>query len=294
VHSIARLVALAAVLVLLVSAMVALPLIELPDARVYYLAGERLNSGHSAYVLTAGDLPIPAASAVAWANVGLLSPPPIAVLWRPLAAVGEWTVVAWTVAARAALVVAVVVLVWRSWPTAFLVLIALEPMIWLGAVGNVHAFVVLGTLLLWLWRDRPWPAAALAVSMAAVKLTPVVLVIWLARDRRTWLPIAVIGLAWLAACALFGGRSLGEYLDVMALGGQRSNWIVLGLGLVAVVVLPQRFAFAAAVLTSVFATSVLGIHWLALLPVAAAPWLIPERPGRASSAAAAVPSGTAA
>jgi hypothetical protein len=274
---VARAVALTVVLVSVAWAMLALPLENPPDAVVYYLAADRLNAGHSAYFLSPGDRPIPPISAAPWENVGLLSPPPIVVLWRPLAAIGEWTVVPWTVATRVALVLAAAVLVWRSWPTIILVMLVVEPLIWLGAVGNVHAFVVLGSIILWLVRDRPWLSAVIAVSMAAVKLTPAVLVIWLARDRRTWLPIIAVALAWVAACAVFGRGSIADYMRVLALGGQATNWLVVAVGLIGVVLLPERFAFAVAVLTSVFGTSVLGIHWLALLPVAAAPWVLPDR-----------------
>src|SRR5687767_10188966 len=55
------------------------------DANTYLAAGERLNAGHDLYRLRPGDrevLIIPELF-----TQPLVSPPPIAVLWRPLAAI---------------------------------------------------------------------------------------------------------------------------------------------------------------------------------------------------------------
>src|SRR4030088_3430196 len=67
------------------------------DAITYLAAGERLNAGHQLYALAPGDRWV-------WINppfwtVPPLSPPPIAVLWRPLAALpNEWGVGIWWLA----------------------------------------------------------------------------------------------------------------------------------------------------------------------------------------------------
>ena len=53
-------------------------------AYVYLAAGERLNAGHPLYALSPGDRPL-GMQPPYW-TVPLLSPPPIAVLFRPLAA----------------------------------------------------------------------------------------------------------------------------------------------------------------------------------------------------------------
>ena len=65
------------------------------DTRTYLAAGERLNAGHALYALGPGDRWI-------WINppywtVPILYPPPIAVMWRPLAILpNEWSIGIWT------------------------------------------------------------------------------------------------------------------------------------------------------------------------------------------------------
>ena len=65
-----------------------------PDAFTYLAAGERLNVGHSLYGLLggAGDRPLIDAALY---PAPILSPPLIAVIWRPLAALGPGTVYLW-------------------------------------------------------------------------------------------------------------------------------------------------------------------------------------------------------
>ncbi len=62
------------------------------DAPTYLAAGERLNAGHNLYALVAGDRPV-LLDPPYWI-VPLLSPPPIAVLWRPLALLGSGSMLA--------------------------------------------------------------------------------------------------------------------------------------------------------------------------------------------------------
>jgi hypothetical protein len=57
------------------------------DTWNYLAAGERLNAGHSIYALVAGDRPILLEPPSA---VPLISPPLVAVLWRPLAFLPDW------------------------------------------------------------------------------------------------------------------------------------------------------------------------------------------------------------
>ena len=58
----------------------------------YLAAGERLNAGHNLYAFGAGDRPI-ILDPQYW-TVPLLSPPPIAVLWRSLALLGTGAMLA--------------------------------------------------------------------------------------------------------------------------------------------------------------------------------------------------------
>src|SRR5205823_2822366 len=53
------------------------------DAYTYLAAGQRLNAGHQLYALSPGDNPVQL-NPPYW-TVPLLSPPFMAVLWRPLA-----------------------------------------------------------------------------------------------------------------------------------------------------------------------------------------------------------------
>ena len=129
-----------------------------PDAVTYLAAGERLNAGHPLYSLSPGDRPI--TTDVPGISVPLLSPPGIAVVWRPLAALGEWTVIPWWILGSALFVIALSVVVWRAWPTIAIVVLVLEPIAWLVAFGNVHTYIAAGMVLLWFVRDRPWAAAA--------------------------------------------------------------------------------------------------------------------------------------
>src|SRR5438105_1609964 len=60
------------------------------DTGTYLGAGERLNAGHEVYSLKVGDRPIP----LLW-KYPLLYPPLIAVLWRPLALLGDLAKYGW-------------------------------------------------------------------------------------------------------------------------------------------------------------------------------------------------------
>ena len=55
------------------------------DGSNYYAAGERLNAGHQLYQLQAGDRPVANSDQPNPWSAPLLSPPPIAVVWRVLA-----------------------------------------------------------------------------------------------------------------------------------------------------------------------------------------------------------------
>src|SRR5258708_23774685 len=67
------------------------------DVLTYQAAGERLNAGHELYRLQEGDRPVPNLPGVF--SAPLVSPPPIAVLWRPIAALpfgfASWIIACW-------------------------------------------------------------------------------------------------------------------------------------------------------------------------------------------------------
>jgi hypothetical protein len=103
------------------------------------------------------------------------------------------------------------------------------------------------------------------------------LVLWIARDRRTWLPILAVSGAWLVVILFFAPGALFDYIGVMRAGSGGIVWPVLVVGLVATLGLPRRVAYAAAVVTTTLATTSVGIHWLAVLPIALTPWVFQIR-----------------
>ena len=271
------------------------PSILATDATTYLAAGERLNGGGQLYALRPGDRPVDDLGAP-WTPAPLVYPPPIAVLWRPLAAlpveVGLWL---WWLAAAVAVVWSVGQLVRAGRAD---VVLLLGPAIGVQvASGNVNGFLVAGCLLAWRGRADP-RVGALVATMAALKLAPAALLVWLAAERR-WRALGVAALAGLAIALLsLAGAGLDahlEYLRVLSrveplpLSAQSlygiPAWLVIGLGLAATVALAVRgrpgLAFAAAVLTMTFGPPSFGSVTPALLLGALAP-LVPERGARAT------------
>ena len=192
------------------------------DASNYYAAGLRLNAGHDLYDLVPGDRQVPLVPPY-W-SVPLLSPPPIAVLWRPLALLGDASMWLWWIAGFGLSAGALAWLIRTGSIGCQLGLIALSPALALTAVaGNVNAHLLpllvgAGAVLL---RQAPARAealagAAIAIAMA-VKVTPIFLVWWLIVGRR-WAALGgfliaagAIGLASLAGAGL---ESHLRYLDI--------------------------------------------------------------------------------
>ena len=196
------------------------------DAFNYLAAGERLNAGHRLYSLGVGDRPVAVEPAIYTAP--LVSPPPIAVLWRPLAVFGEPAVWAWWATAAAAVALSVIVVLARAPVLGSL-------LVWVSAygigdqiaAGNVAAFFAPAVLIIWVKRDRPWIGAVIAL-MASFKLTPILLVAWLMGTRR-WRAVAWLAAALTAigAISLFlaGPSSFLDYLGVMR-STQPSTWSI--------------------------------------------------------------------
>jgi hypothetical protein len=139
------------------------------DALTYQRAGDRLNAGHDLYRLQEGDEPVLTIPGVF--SAPLLSPPPIAVLWRPIAAL-PFGLAAWLVACLVALLGTMAYLVWRTGVIgAAVCLILAEPVGNQLAVGNMTSFFPLLTVLVWNLRSRLWSGALVGV-MAALKLSP--------------------------------------------------------------------------------------------------------------------------
>ena len=177
------------------------------DTSNYFAAGQRLNAGHSLYgPLLATDRPVPGYPALFPAPI--LSPPLSAVLWRPLAALGDVSMTIWW---AVDLAVVVVLAIWfaligrRVTLSGLLVILALGlPIAWVLAVryrylgyqspisiaalsGNLNGFIAGLCVLAW-WassRGRPWLAGTAAGVAAMLKLGPFALAWWLV-VRRDW------------------------------------------------------------------------------------------------------------
>jgi hypothetical protein len=270
------------------------------DANTYLAAGERLNAGHLLYQLQPGDRYVLILPGIF--DSPLLSPPPIAVAWRPLAAL-PFGYPMWVAACWVALFGTIVFLLRRIGPWAAVAVIALSFSIGEQlAVANINAFAPAIFLLAWRYQDRAI-AGFLVGSLAAVKLAPGAMFGWLAGSRRRIASIAFV--ATLALWFVIGGlgagfESYGQYLGT--LGGVRpTGWSVAGLfgsaatyiflaggtGLAFVLGLRgmARASFVVAVATSVLGTPALYASGMVGLLGALAPWAFLGRAAQAGETA---------
>ena len=248
------------------------------DVSNYYAAGQRLNAGHALYGLQAGDRPVPL-NPPYW-TVPLLSPPPIAVLWRPLAALGDTSMFLWWWAAA---IVGIASVAWliatgsarRQW-----LIVLLSPGVALLCLaGNVNAFLlpVLATAW-WASRESRHGVAGASIALAsALKVTPAVFGWWLL-VRREWAP-AAWSIAW--GLAILGlsllGAGLDAHLRYLSIAGETSSSGVSRLSLVGIATsagLPPDFAPLITPLVAV--TGLVAI------------WLLRRRPAASFAAAAVV------
>lgn len=166
------------------------------DAITYYAAAQRLNDGHPLYALSAGDIPI-ALNPPFW-SVPILSPPFMAVVWRPLEAIGPAGLFVWFAVLFVAMLVTSAVLFNRA-PLA--VAICAPALGYLWGSGNVHGFVFVGAAAAWVWRDRWWIGVVIGV-LAAAKLFPIVLLAFLVAGRN-WRGVAALVVS-AAICTAIG------------------------------------------------------------------------------------------
>jgi Glycosyltransferase family 87 len=170
------------------------------DAITYLAAGERLNAGHPLYTLSPGD---PFIDTLPPYYGPLLSPPLVAVLFRPIALAGLAGVWTWTIVAGLAVIFA-------AWYIAGSVagsisVLALSFGLGIAAIsGNVSSVFLLCYLAIWRWRDRPVIGVLIGV-MAVAKLLPLVFVGFLVAGRR-WQAIGwfVAALAAALVVSAFG------------------------------------------------------------------------------------------
>ncbi|HEY7131770.1 MAG TPA: glycosyltransferase family 87 protein [Candidatus Limnocylindrales bacterium] len=262
------------------------------DAWNYLAAGERLNAGHPLYALSPGDRPITLVPPY-W-TVPLLAPPPIAVVWRPLALLGDPAMTLWAGAGLlATLATAGWLLVRGGLATAAIVAVLAAPIAIQSLAGNANAFLFGILVLAWVFRARPAVVGSLVAAAIAIKLTPVLLLLWLATARRwhgvgaTALALAVIGVVSLA------GAGLQNHLDWLAsvpqsvpaptsLAGITGISSTVLLAIAAIVVLgvsrrgDERLTFSVAVVAAALVSPALYLGTFGIAAASAAAW-IPER-----------------
>ena len=276
------------------------------DAGTLMAAGERLNAGHRLYALSPGDSPV-MLNPPYW-TVPLLSPPLLAVVSRPFAALpGGLGAYAWWVAMMVCTVVSLLLLLSRA-PLRTSVGIALLsiPMAVQLMVGNVDSLLLLGTIGVW-WlsqRGRPGAAGFVAGLMFVTKLTPFPIVWWLVVSRR-WRSVraacaaVAVGLAVSLVGAGFdnhlayldvirttnqAGTTVGSLAGIgrsLGLPPELARWLPVGAGLVALAVMAlyrrrPRVTYATAVFACVFGSPSIAFHTPALLLAALAPLAWPH------------------
>lgn len=254
------------------------------DANTYLAAGERLNVGHTLYgPLLLGDRPVLLGPPY-W-TAPLVSPPLIAVLWRPFAfplGLAGWMFVD----AVAVIGVAAYALLKRL---PLLVLVASMGIGLQVAAGNVGGFLAGGLLILWTKRDRPWVGALLAV-MIAIKLLPVTFLGFTTQHRATW-PWFLGGLVGAGVLSL-AGAGLDNHLEypgiltgLVPYPASLSAWtglawlpyVVMVGAIVAGWLLPERPAFLVSLGAFIVASPGIGL-WSPLYLLAAAGPLGERRP----------------
>jgi hypothetical protein len=133
----------------------------------------------------------------------------------------------------------------------------------------------------WEWRDDPRVGALVAV-MAAVKVLPVTLLLWFVATRR-WRALACATGAG-AVCVVLGmlagpttildyvGIARGAAPEPLSLAGLTgiSPYIAAVVGGLAILMLPDRWSYRAAIATTILASPALGVGSLvSVLPLGA-------------------------
>jgi alpha-1,2-mannosyltransferase len=259
------------------------------DAWNYLAAGERLNAGHPLYAISPGDRPI--VMLPPYWTVPLLAPPPIAVVWRPLALLGDPAMTIWAVAGLAATVVTSAWLLARGGLVVAAIVAVLSPALALQSLsGNVNGLLFGGLVIAWLARSRPAIVGSLLAAAIAIKLTPALLVIWLVAARR-WRALAMV----VAALIVIGvvsllGAGVGAHFDWLAsvprsqpvptalasVVGLPSSIVIAALAVVVIAVAlrgDERLTFSVAVVCAALASPALYLGTLGIAAAAAASWI---------------------
>jgi Glycosyltransferase family 87 len=260
------------------------------DALTYLAAGERLNAGHMLYALSPGDRLVETAPPF---YGPLLSPPLIAVVFRPLALVGLPAMWTWTLVLGLMVAAAVSLLV-RTWSAASLVFVLGIGLGMAAISGNVSNLFIPAYVALWRWRARPIVGALVGI-MAVTKLLPLVFVGFLLAGRRHralgWCIIGAAG-ALVVTVAGAGVDNTVAYLAVARgaapqptslpylLGLPWLSPLLLAAGTLGASFLKERPAFVLCVLTIVFGAPLLTWRELATLVVLIAPSALAAPPAQ--------------
>lgn len=254
------------------------------DIWVYLAAGERLNDGHALYELQPGDRHV-APNPPFW-TTPLLAPPPIAVIWRPIAAAAPLGPAIWWATGVVGVSVMGFDLLRRGGRIAVLATVMLAPALALTAAsGNVSA--ILTPVLYVAWRGRHsqlLTGTAFALSVG-VRLTPVFLGAWLVWHRggravlsATVAAIAVAGLS-IAGAGLDAHRSWLQTalpaapapLSVAGMTGLPALVVVIGAAVIVLGVAAirrERLTFVTAIVAATLASPAL--YFTALAGLASA------------------------
>ena len=255
------------------------------DAVTYLAAGERLNAGHPLYSLVAGDRRV--ALEPTLSPAAIFSPPPIAVIWRPLAMIPGGYIL-WLVASWVAVLGATFYVVFRGGLVGLAVALALSQAIGEQlAVANVAAFFPACLIAAWKLQEHR-VAGAIIGTLASLKLAPIAIFGWLigrGSSRAVLTGIAAV-LLWLAVSILGAGlTSIPDYATIaagihpspMSVAGRTgipwlSATVLLSLAAASVVVSPRfsGFGVAIAVSASVLGTPALYVSgWVTMLAIVA-------------------------
>ena len=278
------------------------------DAFSYLAAGERLNAGHQLYALVPGDRLVDLNPPLF--TVPLVSPPPIAVVFRAFALLPDGSgAYAWWVCQLAALAASLVMLA-RRLPLllAGAMLVLLIPTVYEIGVGNLNSFLLLGVILTWRFatRGREPAAGAISAVMTAVKLTPAMLVWWLLMTGRRRAVVAAIVTGLIMLGVSIAGAGLDAHLQYLRILSDRGSigtsplslagmarfvgvpapiadlmpTLAVLAGLVSVVLLRHRpaIAFCIAVITMLYGSPAVSINWYVLLYALLAPVAWPLQP----------------
>ena len=201
------------------------------DSSNYYAAGQRLNAGHHLYMLGSGDRPVANGTAPSPWSVPLLSPPPIAVVWRVLALLpGDASMYLWWASGAIASLLFYVLLILRLPARQLSIAILLAPCLSITAVsGNVNAFLIPISGAVWSLgiRNRSTVAGAIVGMMGAIKLAPALFLWWFICERKDRAVISTVATLVVATAVTILGAGLAAIATYPAVAAEANS---VGLG----------------------------------------------------------------